>query len=195
AEMPDRARIWVPLGFHGRGVVVGDDFGRDVAGLARRVDAPEVADAVEVLRVLAGADVDAAFVKARRADKVAAGAAAAQFVLRVLRVSVELPDLLAGRRFETVEPAVAARENDLLLAVNHGERRVGPLAVHDVPAGQAALPLRLAGRLIDGDEARGVRRGDVDVTFVHAVGGDDVDRIARHQRRARRHVVREDVEL
>ena len=55
-----------------------------------------MADALAVLGVLAGADVDLLFVDDRRADEVAARALAAELVLRVLRIGVELPEHLAG---------------------------------------------------------------------------------------------------
>src|SRR6058998_508810 len=75
---------------------------RDVAALGG-VDAIEVADALTVLRILAVADVHAVLVDDRRGD---------QFVPRfrpdrVLRIRVELPELLAGRRLVAAHPAVA----------------------------------------------------------------------------------------
>ena len=73
-------------------------------------------------------------------------------------IAVELPDQLAGRRLEAVEPAVAAGEDDLRLAVDLGVGRVGPLAFDDLVAGQVVLPGELAGLLVDGDEARRLGR-------------------------------------
>ena len=87
-----------------------------------RVDAPEVGDAGGVLRVLPDADVDLVVVDDRRADEVVAVAGAAEFVDRVLRVAVELPDQFAGLRVEAVEPAVAAGEDDLLDAADLARR-------------------------------------------------------------------------
>ena len=67
--------------------------------------------------------------------------------------------------------------------------------MHDVLAGQLARPQHLARPLVDGQEARRVGSGDVDVPFIDAVGGDDVEDVADDHRRAGGQVVREDAEL
>src|SRR5262245_9595259 len=87
-------------------------------------------DGDEMLRVLTNADVDFFVVNDRRGDEIVARALAAQLVERVLRVAIELPKELAIG-VERVNPAVAAGENHLGLAINHGVRRVGPLSVLD----------------------------------------------------------------
>src|SRR5207244_3134586 len=82
--------------------------GRDVAALGR-VDAVQVADTLTVLRILTVSDVDAVLVDDRRADHLVP-------VLRpdrVLRVRVELPELLAGHRLIAAHPAVALRADHL----------------------------------------------------------------------------------
>ena len=66
-----------------------------------------------------------------RGDEVAAVAVAAQLVLRILGIAVELPEQLVGRGVERIEPAVAAGEDDLRLAVDDAVGGIGPLAVLD----------------------------------------------------------------
>src|SRR5581483_8420260 len=78
AVVPDQAGVLV-------------DFGLGILG---NVDAPQVADALVVLGVLARADVEPVLVDDRRRDKVAARALFAQNIDRVLGVAVELPDQL-----------------------------------------------------------------------------------------------------
>src|SRR5262249_31774840 len=149
----------------GRGRIlqpVGDQVGGNVPLLPGRVDAPEVPDPLEVLRVLAGADENLLLVNDPRADEGAPRTLAAGLILRVLRVGVELPDLLARLRLEAVDPPVAAREDHLRLPLDYAVCRVGPLAVHDVPAGQVALPDDLATLPAQAQEARGLREWDVD---------------------------------
>src|SRR5207247_823011 len=108
AEMPDGPRVGIRLGLGRADIGIGYEFGGDVVALAGRVDAPQVPDALEVFRILAGADVDLAVVHDRRGDEIALGAFAAELVNRILRIGVELPDHLAGLRFEPIEPTVAA---------------------------------------------------------------------------------------
>src|SRR5438105_2952029 len=68
-------------------------------------------------------------------------------------MAAELPDQLAGLRFEAVYNGVAARENDLRLALHDGQRGIGPLAFYDIFAGKIVLPGELAIVLVQGDEA------------------------------------------
>src|SRR5262249_33657972 len=138
AEVPDRSVIRILLRDGRVLACVNDQVARNVAGL-RWVDAPEMADAIEVLRVLAGADVDVVVVNDRRADEVAPRPLAAQLVFAVLWIGVEFPDQATGLRFQPIQPAIAARKNDLPLPLDDGVGRVRPLPVHDRLARQVAL--------------------------------------------------------
>ena len=96
--------------------------------LLGRVDAPQVADALAVLGVLADGDVDQAVVNHRRADEVVAGALAHELELGVLRIGSNFHSSLAlavvvALGVEAVEPAVAAAEDHLRLAVDLGVGR------------------------------------------------------------------------
>src|SRR5262249_54923552 len=99
---------------------------RNVAAFGR-IDAIEVAHALAMLRILAVGDVDAVFVDDRRGD---------QFVARlrphrILRVGVELPELLARHRLVAAHPAVALRADHLINSADLANRRSGPLAVEN----------------------------------------------------------------
>src|SRR5262249_33884301 len=74
-----------------------------------------------------------------------------------LGIAVELPDRLAGRRLEGVQPTVAAGENHLSLAVDFGVGRAGPGPLHDPVAGRVVRPDHLAGPPVEGHEAWGLR--------------------------------------
>ena len=87
-----------------------------------RVEGIEVARAFTVFGILADPEVELVVVEDRRRDHVVPGARSAEFPDRVLRVQIELPQQGAGRRFVGVEPAVAAREGDLRLAVDDAVR-------------------------------------------------------------------------
>ena len=101
-----------------------------------------------------------------------------------------------GSAAKRVEHAVAAAEEDLPLAVDLARRRRAPLAVENARADAGVVLARdLAGLLVQGDEARRQRRGNVHVGPVLAVRGADVDQVADDQGRAVRGVVREDPEL
>ncbi len=160
-----------------------------------RVDRPEVPHSLAVLRVLAHPDVDLVIEDDRARDDVVLGAAAAQGVDRTLGVGVELPEERTRLGLEAVDPAVAASEHHLRPALGHPEGRVRPVAVDDLLAREVALPDQLARVLVQGDEARGLWRRDVDVALVDAVAGGHVDDVAHHHRGARGQVVGKHVEL
>ena len=157
-----------------------------VRRLLRDVDAPQVADAGPGVRLLADADVELAVRHDRRGDDVVARSPpAAGLNSDFLGLQSNFQSSFARLRLEAVQPAVAAGEDHFLDAVDLGRGRVAPLPVHDVRAGQIALPGDLAALLVDGQEARGVRRcASLPVFDVHAVGGHDVHQIAEDQRRA-----------
>src|SRR5207245_1914019 len=94
----------------------------------------------------AQADVAPALVDHRGRDDVGVE------LFRADRTAVALPDQLAGRGLEAVQPAVAAGEDDLLLAADHGHGRVRPLPFDDAFAGEVAGPCQGAGVLAQGDE-------------------------------------------
>lgn len=99
-------------------------------------------------------------------------------------------------RIEPVEEAVAAAEVDLPFAIHFPRARRGPLAVENVRADlRVVLADECAGLLVEHDEARRLRRGNVHVRIVLAVAGADVDLVLEHERRAVCRVVRIDAKL
>src|SRR5690606_22376156 len=171
----------------------------DVAALGG-VDATQVRFACTVLGVLAHAQVHQPVVNHRGGNDLVAGAAAAQDVFRFLGVGVELPEqlrlaVLALVGAEAVQVTVATGEHHLRHATQHaiGGRR--PLTVQDVGARRLVGPDQLASVLIQADEAGGIGGGQVDVAFVHAVGGADKEQIANRRDRATAHVVLGDAQL
>ena len=161
----------------------------------RGVDAPQVANALAVLGVLADGDVHHSFVDHRRGDDVVARAAAAEkHPDGVFGVGVELPQQLRSAvsiagRVKAVDPAVAAGEDRLRLAPEHRIGRARPLPVQDVLARRGVGPQQLAGVLVEGDEARGVGRGQVDVRLIEPVRGVHQQDVARGRNAATAHVV------
>ena len=94
----------------------------------RAVDRPQMADAFAMFGVLANGNKDFVIVDDRRGDDIVA-VAAALLPFGFLKVTVELPDQLAGLRRKAAEPAIAAGEDDLRLAKDFTVSRRGPLAV------------------------------------------------------------------
>src|SRR5262245_23597004 len=88
-----------------------------------------MSDAKLVFRILADADVDLVVLDDRRGDEVITRSLAPALIEGVLRIAIELPDDLAGVGLKRIEPAVAAGEDRLRLAVDDREGRVGPLTV------------------------------------------------------------------
>ena len=159
-----------------------------------------MADAFAVLGIFADGDVHLAVVNHRRADDVVARGGRAERVERRLRIAVELPEQLrvafaVAGGIEAVEPAVAAAEDHLRLAAEHGVAGRRPLAVQDVGAGRLVGPEHLAGVLVEGHEARRVGGGDVVVLDVDAVRRADEEHVAGGGDRAGGHVVLRDAEL
>src|SRR5262245_6756373 len=145
-----------------------------------------MADADQMFRILADADVDLVVVNGRRGDEIVACALAPQLVEGVFRIAVELPQQLAVG-IERIDPAVAAREDDLRLALDDSVSRVRPLPVLDQLAAVdklldasfrvaaladlreldgriVVLPEDLAIALVHLDEARRPRRRHVDMS-------------------------------
>src|SRR5262249_23228520 len=114
---------------------------------------------------------------------------------RRLGVAVELPKWLAGLRLEAVQPAVAAGEDHLALAVDLGVRRVRPLSFQDLVPRRSVLPDHLATVLVNGEEARRLRVDHLAALLRDAVAGDHVHQVADDQRRAGRHLAGEDAQL
>ena len=125
----------------------------------------------------------------------------AEDVLRFLGIAVELPEQLGLaviaflRPQEAIEPAVAAAEDHLRHAAEHRIRRA-------TTTGRAGCSCRancrskdFAGVLVEAEEARGVRRRDVDMIDVDAVRGVDEQDVADGRDRATAHVVLRDAEL
>src|SRR5262245_60097957 len=114
AEVPDQRRTLPVFGclrievvVHRRHVTIG--VRAALLDRLGQIDAPQVADAVEMLWILAHPDVELAVADRRRTDEIALVTAAAQLVFRAFRVAVELPQELAGARLEGAQPAIAAR--------------------------------------------------------------------------------------
>ena len=83
-----------------------------------------------MLGILADADVDLVVVDHRRGDEVVARALAAECIVGRPWGCNRTPDYPCRWPDRTSEPAVAAWEDDLRLAVDDGIGRAGPLAVH-----------------------------------------------------------------
>ena len=151
------------------------------------VDGVEVADALAVLGILAVGDVDAVLVDDRRRDHLVAGPRPD----RVLRVGVELPELLAGERLVAAHPAVALRARP----PDRRRRSCRPSGVDHWPwrmrsstelSSHTSLPVFLLSAMIAG----ALRRRDVDVALVLAVRRAHEDQVAPDDRRRVRQVVR-----
>ena len=152
-----------------------------------RVDRVEMADAFAVLGVLAVADVDAC---PGRSPGVEITSLRVFGQTEVLRVRVELPQLLAGRGLVAADPAVALAGDHLIDAADLADRRRRPLAVQNAVPDRIVFPHELAGVLVDRDDRRRLGRRNVHVALVLAVRRADVDQIAPDDRRRVRHVVR-----
>src|SRR5262245_9667563 len=139
-----------------------------------------------VFGVLSVGDVHAVFVDDRCADDLIAGLRP----YRVLRVGIELPELLAGLRLVTTNPAVALSTDDLDDAADRSDRWSGPLTVEDSILDRVVLPHQLASILVEGDDCWRLRRRNVDVAFVLPVRRAHEDQVAPDDRRRVRHVVR-----
>src|SRR4029450_11558759 len=101
----------------------------DVAALGR-VDRVEMADPFAVLGILSVRDVDGVLVDDRRADHLVARLRPD----RVLRVEVELPQLLARLRLVAAHPAVTLADHDLHGIADPADGRRRPLPVENLLA-------------------------------------------------------------
>ena len=195
--LDDRLIAAVGEGLGGIGDVDGELWAR-VAAL-RRVDAPQVADPLTVLRILADGHVNQPIMDDRRADDMVAIGPAAEDVLRFLRIGIELPEELrlavvtAG--VEAIHPAIATAEDHLRDVVDDGVGRARPLAVEDVGPRRPVGPQHLAITLVDAQEARGGGVGEIEVPLVDAVARIDEEEIADGSDAAGTHVVLRDTEL
>src|SRR2546421_3124855 len=131
--MPDQSRVLVRLRFERLGGY--QQLGRNVA-LFGNIHAPEEAGTRSVIfGLLPQADVELDIVDDRSAQEETALAFPAYLVGRcIFGIAVKLPDRLARLCFEGVEPAIAAGEYNLHLAVDLGRNRACILAVHDLVA-------------------------------------------------------------
>ena len=101
-----------------------------------------------------------------------------------------------GQRLEGIANAVAAAEEDELLAVHHADGRRRPEAMPQPVAEVLGIGReQLAGRGVERDEARRIGPQAEGVLVVHAIGGDDIQDRPVDEHRARRHVVRANAEL
>ena len=80
-------------------------------------------------------------------------------------------------RFVAAHPPVALADHDLHDVADLADGRRRPLSVQDLLADGVVLPHEFAGRLVDRDDRRRLRRRDVDVAFVLAVRRADEDQI------------------
>ena len=67
--------------------------------------------------------------------------------------------------------------------------------MQDVFAGIGFFPNQIAGVEINGNKAGREGRGDGDMAFIHAIGGDDKKEIAGGHGRTHRQIVRENVQF
>ena len=163
----------------------------DVAALGA-VDRVDVADAFAVLRILPVRDVDDVVDDHRRADHFVAGLRPH----RVLRVGVELPQLLAATALRSRAPS--RRPARAPPAARRRCRR--PPASTTGRAGSCRRPSCLPTRSLPvsismRDDRRRLRRRHVDVAFVLAVAGAAVEQVAVGDRRPVGEVVRERAHL
>ena len=195
--LDDRLVAAVGEGLGGIGDVDGELWAR-VTALCR-VDAPQMADPLAMLRVLADGHVDKPVMDDRRADDMVAIGAAAENVLRFLRIGIELPEELrlavVAAGVESVHPAVAAAEDHLRDVVDDGVGRARPLTVEDIGPRRSVGPQHLAVALVDAQEARGGGVGEIEVPLVDAVARIDEEEIADGRDAAGTHVVLRDTEL
>ncbi len=155
-----------------------------------RIDAPQMADAFAMLRILAHAHIHEALIEDRRADDVVPVGAAAKRVFRFLGIAVEFPKMLRvaaiarGIAHEGVNPAIAAAEDHLRRAVDQGIGRARPLAVQHIGARRTVGPVNLAAVFVHAHETRRMGRRQVDMAFIHAVRGVQKQQIADRDYRA-----------
>src|SRR5262249_22462871 len=178
-----------------------------------------MADAHLVFRILTDADVYLVVIDNRRGDEVATSAPAAQLVDGILGIAVELPDEFPCLRVEGMQPAIAAGKDDLRLTVHFPKSRTGPLAMHEqqaaihevleadrsfglafatldqVHARRIVAPGYLTRVLVENQETRRFRIGDVDVSLIDAIARDNEELIADHQGRGAGEIMRENAQL
>src|SRR5207249_9294470 len=124
---------------------------------------------------------------------------------RAGRVGVDLPHFLQRRytrltvrgnngfreRFESVNDAVASREEEKRAPVDFGQRWRRPGAMENVWRNVLVIARnQTAGVLVDGDKARGLGGANALVRIVHAGSGIEVEIVAVNDNRAMRRVVR-----
>src|SRR5262249_17506069 len=149
----------------------------DVAALGC-VNAVEMPDAFAVLRVLAVSHVDLVVVDHWRADQLVARL----WPNRILRVAIELPELLSGHRVITAHPTVALTVNHLNHVADFANRRRRPLTVQNAIAYRVVFPRQLACLLVERNDRRSFWRRNVDVTLILPVRRADVEQVAvRHR--------------
>ncbi len=89
------------------------------------------------------------------------------------------------KRFEGIADAIAAAEEDELLAIHHADRRRRPEAMpHPVAEVFGIGGEQLAGGRVERDETRRVGTQAIGVLVVHAIGGSAVKDRAIDQHRA-----------
>ena len=144
------------------------------------INAPQVSAAGPMLGILSHPDEHLAVDTDRRGDDVVLRAVTAKFPYRAGGVAVELPDQRARRRFECVDPTVAAGEDGLRLALDQAQSGRRPLPVQDAILNRK-LPGQRTGILLERDEARCDPRWDVEVPFIDAVATHKHDEVIVHQ--------------
>ena len=157
----------------------------DVAALGG-VDGVEVPDAFAVLGILAVGDVDAVLEDHRRCDHLVARSRPDG----ILRIGVELPQLLAGSCFVAANPAVALRGDDLHNAADRAHSGRRPLAVQNAVLDRVVFPDQLAVVLVQRDD-RGAR-GEGTLTWLSSWPLEVLTKsdVTPHDRRGIRQVVR-----
>src|SRR5207247_915670 len=100
----------------------------------------------------------------------------------VLRIAIELPELLSRRRVIASHPAVALAVNHLNHVTDLADRRRRPLAMQDAISHGVVFPNLLASFLVDRNEGRSFRRRNIDVALILTVRGADVNHISERDR-------------
>src|SRR5262249_13670796 len=118
-----------------------------------------------------------------RGEDVAHALFPADFFQILVRLAIELPDQLAGRRLERVEPPVPARKDHLTLAIDHSISGRTPLRRNYLFTGGTVLPDDFSGGRVDGNEAWGLGIDDLIQLRIVAVPGHDVNQIPDDDRR------------
>ena len=148
----------------------------------RRINRPQMTNALAVFRVLPNADKNLVIVNNGRGNNRIARTAPAQLPHRVFGIAVKFPNQIAGFGIQRINPAIAAGTDHLRLAIDNAISGIGPLPVQDIFTGIGFFPHQFPRIEINRKKAGRQRRRNSDMTFIHAIGRDDKQEIARSHR-------------